>query len=305
MTKPSAEVTALSLPATGEKPHRSVVFFVSFDLVDSTRFKGLRKDWPVTIAGFYTTVIAKTSTWTDVNLQVWKYAGDEVICRAKLTKNTNVSSLVRQVHHTLIELADELSSTMALSVKATAWVAEVVTLVDASGPVASDHYKNSNVVFSPQDGVALDYLGPEIDIGFRMGTFAERALLTVSIELALLLEGNANIRLCGHHELKGVWDGAPYPILYYANDWEKVRSHLRYQDELKSTRLTCALGGGMPVSGGTFKHLGRILDNVHTTERYDQIKITLEDTPQSVEMAPPAPPPDDATCTVPDGTAAA
>ncbi len=68
-----------------------------------------------------------------------------------------------------------------------------------------------------------DYMGPEIDIGFRIGKHTFPGLMVVSLELAyilndskLVIPDDKRLRVIdtGWEELKGVWEGNKYPILW-------------------------------------------------------------------------------------------
>ena len=65
-----------------------------------------------------------------------------------------------------------------------------------------------------------DYLGPDIDVGFRLGAHSHPGLMVASMELAELLgkipKSLQQVRgtIVGWQVLKGVWDGNPYPVVW-------------------------------------------------------------------------------------------
>lgn len=68
-----------------------------------------------------------------------------------------------------------------------------------------------------------DYMGPEIDIGFRIGKYTFAGIIVVSLELAYILldtkftlQTTERIRVIdtGWEVLKGVWEGKRYPIFW-------------------------------------------------------------------------------------------
>jgi hypothetical protein len=75
-----------------------------------------------------------------------------------------------------------------------------------------------------------DFLGPEIDAGFRISKFALRRRLVVSAELSCLLfrERAAytgiekQLKIVSFQILKGVWTGRHYPIVWYERDWPNI-----------------------------------------------------------------------------------
>ncbi len=66
----------------------------------------------------------------------------------------------------------------------------------------------------------IDYIGPEIDTGFRIGKHTYDGLMVVSFELACMLgkidKDLQQVRgaIVGWEKLKGVWNNKPYPIIW-------------------------------------------------------------------------------------------
>lgn len=275
---PEAQI-AKARPSTDDAPvPPRVVIFVAFDLVNSTKYKTEDlKGWPAQIAAFYTAVDHARHARAPSGLDTWKYAGDEVILQGRISGMADAAPVVRWAQAEVLTLIEGLSKTRCeqsdvtpLSVKATAWVALVTDLANDA-----DEFHLANVEFRPNGSGAKDYLGPEIDIGFRISQFAVRSLLCVSIELALLLAGDENVRLAGHQPLKGVWRGAPYPILLYANDWAKAREHIPYRDEFSNDWLTKVLLASRRV-GQLRAHLERALRDVGGFARWEALRDLLQ-----------------------------
>ena len=65
-----------------------------------------------------------------------------------------------------------------------------------------------------------DFLGPDIDTGFRIGKCTQPGMLVVSVEMAELLSeapGDVNPmigKIVGWEELKGVWNDKRYPVIW-------------------------------------------------------------------------------------------
>ncbi len=69
-----------------------------------------------------------------------------------------------------------------------------------------------------------DFLGPDIDIGFRGAQYSWSRRLQVSLDLAYLLSSYDNdllktFKILQYKELKGVWNRKPYPIIWYDPVW--------------------------------------------------------------------------------------
>lgn len=287
-------------------PSRRVVLFLSFDLVNSTRYKAQSRDWPSRIASFYTKVVDNATGQTDHDFEVWKFAGDEVILRCDIKSESQVAKIVRWAAEFLVELVRTLRADTCcqLSAKGTVWLAEVVNAQEDSMAVEYERYGDSNICIHPHSTRAEDFLGREIDIGFRIGQFAQSGLLCLSVEVALLLPGDENIRLAGHESLKGVWEGAPYPILLYSNDWGSLRSLIPYHEEVSSRRLADLLAG-VRESTPLHQHLLRVIGDVNVTRRWDLLNKTLkgaQTAANSVAAVPRAPKAEDEQeCEVRDG----
>lgn len=91
-----------------------------------------------------------------------------------------------------------------------------------------------------------DYLGPDIDAGFRLAGHSRPGLMVASMELAELL-GKIPLEfqqvrgaIVGWKSLKGVWNGSPYPIIWITlpENWE-VHYEGQFTDaDADSNRLT-------------------------------------------------------------------
>src|SRR3546814_20697194 len=65
----------------------------------------------------------------------------------------------------------------------------------------------------------LDFIGPDLDLGFRLSKFARPARLLLSLDLVEMLLAADNradvvLYLVGREELQGVMFGSPYPIIW-------------------------------------------------------------------------------------------
>ncbi|AFM24068.1 hypothetical protein [Desulfomonile tiedjei] len=74
--------------------------------------------------------------------------------------------------------------------------------------------------FKPHNWPKTDYLGPEIDTGFRVGKHTYPGIMVISLELAHMLgktdKDLQQVRgvIVGWEKLKGVWNNKPYPIIW-------------------------------------------------------------------------------------------
>ena len=224
-----------------------VVLFVSFDLVNSTAFKSHSRDWPRAISSFYDHAVNVIQEMSE-NFFIWKYVGDEVLLFKEVK---NIDALASDVHHIfesvnkIVKELDRLfpESKNFLSVKATAWLACVWKVKNGVG---SNKFPDSlsNVVVNfdvwLSGTTSIDFLGPDVDIGFRISKFSHNKQLVISANLVRLLARYSsrtsitlsNFKIVAYKELKGVWDGRPYPIIWYHEDWEKIDRDFYYDDLL-------------------------------------------------------------------------
>lgn len=284
------------VPPPPAPPQKAVYFFLSYDLVNSTKYKAQNRGWHKDIERFYGEAARTRDVFADEKLKIWKFIGDEVLFFARLDKSDvdRISEYVRKAHTELIRLVktmDEGVSAGLLSVKGTAWVAvihEVPVLGDDEDEEVPHSAKvdEGNIEFNhPKQ--PPDYIGPDIDIGFRIAKNAEKALLCVSAELASLLPGDENARLARHdEEMRGVWNGRPYPVIWYANNWAEAKKHIWYDDELRSEALADTLRNKGPMDTGELGgHLERVLRDVGHGEKVKEIQTVLAATEPREEKA--------------------
>lgn len=195
------------------------------------------------------------SSWFGDAPEVWKTVGDEVLFTKIVTHPMQAVMALHAWCQTLDDLRVQLRSKFGLDVKSCVWLAdfplrnqEVVlghtkagddddyTVLNRNGLAAfySDERASQNML--------RDFIGPAIDTGFRLGSFASPRKLIISLELAHLLsieqayaesnpgwhsKGPSEIRKFvfrydGKHALKGVLGGHPYPVFWIDLDTESA-----------------------------------------------------------------------------------
>ena len=195
----------------------SLRLFLSADLAGSTAFKqsGEPDEWQKFFRNFYQQLPAvvirhaeKLGEPTDL-LKVWKLIGDEVVFSAELKSWDQAGRCLALFRNALLEFrrATVEATNAGLDVKAAAWT--------AGFPVG-------NIRVEPMDGLREDYVGPGMDIGFRLVKASSPRRMLIAVELAWLLtlaEANKNlIFFLGEGlELKGVAKGQSYPCIWLDN----------------------------------------------------------------------------------------
>ena len=224
------------------RPKSGIYLFFSFDLVNSTQFKlAYPGAWPKVIIRFYED--AARQLHTRFQATIWKYIGDEVLLFAKLRSLDELFRVLpatyQAIQTTTSLLHREFPQTRELlAVKGTVWIARA----EPNAPsdigklqeiTRTEILEAKNIVLEaePVSGfTTADFLGPEIDTGFRLSKFALRKRLVVSADLAWLLsrtsgrnrEIEKQLRIVSLVQLKGVWSNRAYPIIWYEPDWKNV-----------------------------------------------------------------------------------
>lgn len=148
---------------------------------------------------------------------LWKAVGDELIFQIPVSTRLGLHYIVSEFLSTLRKL-----DRPAKRLKGCAWV--------AGFPI-----RNRSVRIP--GGAPEDYLGPDMDIGFRLGKESREGMLVASTDLAELLgEVPQDVnpvrgQIVDWKELKGVWDNHSYPII-----WLELPSG--HDKELNATEFT-------------------------------------------------------------------
>lgn len=198
--------------------------FMSTDLSGSTLYKascahkgnagwldvfyGFFQHYPIMMMGHTATEFLEEDRLPDV--AVWKFMGDETIFTCEPQSPEEVTLLVRAHFNAMAAYEQEYLSDLPLRLKGTAWLARFPSPnieVDVPELVQSDG--------APQ----TDYIGPDIDLGFRIAKFSAPATTVVSLDLleVVLRASNRDLLdffVVGREELKGVLFGRPYPVIW-------------------------------------------------------------------------------------------
>jgi len=93
-----------------------------------------------------------------------------------------------------------------------------------------------------------DFIGPDIDIGFRIAKYADRGRMILSSDLALLvlkcagtsenksrqeeycLSTTQKMKIVSFKQLKGVWHDRHYPIIWYEKSWLDIGDSFEYDE---------------------------------------------------------------------------
>jgi hypothetical protein len=143
-------------------------------------------------------------------LVVWKFMGDEAIFTCTPGSPEEVTLLVRAHFNAMAAFEQEYLAELPLRLKGTAWLARF----------PEPNIEIDVPELGQSDGLAkTDFIGPDIDLGFRLAKFAFPSTVSVSLDLldVVLRAANRDLLeffLVGREELKGVLFGRPYPAVW-------------------------------------------------------------------------------------------
>ena len=196
--------------------------FISIDMVGSTQFKAQCNGsggWLDTFRTFFTHLplmlegqlgFAFLEREETPAVDIWKVMGDELLFTAEPKSAEELLIILRSVLNTMRLFEQQHYQKLPLRLKGTAWLAnfaegniqlDIPELTTGDGP---PHY---------------DFIGPDLDLGFRVTKFARPALLALSLDLVeALLDSSdteqVDLYMVGKEPLKGVMFGRPYPVIW-------------------------------------------------------------------------------------------
>jgi hypothetical protein len=148
-------------------------------------------------------------------IDVWKVMGDEVLFTAEPQTAEELTSTLIALLRTMRLYEARHFTDLPLRLKATAWFG------DFDGP----NIKVEIPELSSGAGAHFDYIGPDIDLGFRITKFAKPGIMVLSLDVVEVMLGAANLAdaavyVLGRETLKGVMFARPYPIVWMCDAGE-------------------------------------------------------------------------------------
>ena len=223
-----------------KKCSRTVELFFSFDIVNSTSYKDTNYfGWQIVLTAILTNI--KNSVAKEIpEAQLWRVLGDEIIFFVTIRNQEEIYTSIDSIYRVLAtenvavrngnfsekseeQDKDNKNDTMRkqsgkmLAVQAAAWLAIIISNNDKSylepyENIFTKYYINENQQIN-------EFLGPDIDTGFRIKKETQNRRLVVSIELAKILsertEYLSRLHIITYKCLKGVWNERLYPIIWY------------------------------------------------------------------------------------------
>jgi len=260
----------------------STAFKQSYDTSD---FKDSQQDWLEPIQTFYHSFEGKFAKEIQkvINLDsnaigatpfLWKILGDELIYCKEVTHLHQIFTCI-YIWKTVVENYRKTFHTYkkSLDLKSTLWVAgfpylnaEMAFLSqveklnsEESGEgnaflknllhIKKYYAKETNKSQTQSEKIIIDFIGPAMDTGFRLGTFSSKHKMMLSVDLAYILSFESGwwqkngrnkynfkqIKLGydGRKSLKGVIGGKPYPLIWIDMLPEENTPNIHHEDDLK------------------------------------------------------------------------
>jgi len=251
--------------------------FLSVDMVGSTEFKARftgqgSEGWLATFKAFFTSfplMVAGQIGFEFLDddstpaIEVWKVMGDEVVFVTQPESPEELTSVLLALLRTMRMYEEKHFQDLPLRLKGTAWLADL----------AGSNIEIEIPELSSGQGAHIDYIGPDIDLGFRISKFARPASIVVSLDVLEVVLGARNaakaaLYMIGREALKGVMFGRPYPIVWMLDAGERF-AFLPW--EVESDPLMAAAVGAKPTPvaelKGAIDDMRLYLKKMHGRER--------------------------------------
>lgn len=217
-----------------------VLLFFSFDIVNSSVYKTINYyGWSIVIGNILTKIRKNVSSKIK-NAEVWRVFGDEIIFIVEVCDRDSIYEYIEAIYDiltyycdeidrgTLFEEIDELDGIATqlvklqdvISLQASSWIAVVTDRENIKKQSHSKYVENVFEIYETNpDNKFYEFMGIDIDTGFRLSKETRARRLIVSFELAYLLmehkEYKGKLNIVTYRVLKGVWNNTAYPIIWY------------------------------------------------------------------------------------------
>ena len=217
---------------------KDVVLFFSFDVVNSTAYKTINYyGWAQALNVLFKELREKVKRSIS-NSEMWRVLGDEAIFIVRVQDEEKLRKDVNEIFKIMVSTISELKHGKffpvdnmwnltklqnILSLKAAAWIAAVSDVGDISNTdILQKDADNIFERYRTQGGYEIfEFLGNDIDAGFRIAKETQEGRLVLSYELAYLIsqktENSSYLHIITYKKLKGIWKDKLYPIIWYHN----------------------------------------------------------------------------------------
>ena len=241
-----------------------IFVFASVDIVNSTIFKTDSDNWPDIYDTTLREIVSHFET-ADPHWRFWKSSGDEVLLCREIHSLDELLMLPQQtftyIQKSQSKFDKNYQTRNTLHLKGTLWMARISANDDES------RFKN---IIIDSIGERKDFLGTNIDEGFRISQYTSQKKLVIDPKICYILSLHSEkvkelsdysipdrIKIVGYRSLKGLFKGRIYPIIWYSNDWTKENLYL-YDEHTTSDIVK------------------EIKDNGYTYDKIDTLPMVLD-----------------------------
>ena len=259
----------------------------------------------------------------EISVEFWKFVGDEVLLYANVHDCRDILKLVKSTDEAVKKIIDWISEKVigsygcqknclesvnqvacsfyeanylsckiwdilknTLGVKATVWLAlcgsdeKSRNIIHKTASAMDDWFQSSN----------FDFLGPEIDEGFRIAKYSVKNRVVVSPILTSTLylsddESNDlqtivenNFAIVSYQKLKGIWHDRFFPIVMYStSSFKNIHDEWNY-DEIELPTYSEIKVSGSENERCKASYLPKILKDVNLFDEVNKIVALLKNT---------------------------
>lgn len=215
---------------------KDVVLFFSFDVVNSTAYKTINYyGWAQVLNLLFKELREEVRNKIEGS-EMWRVLGDEAIFIVKIRDEDELRVYINKIFEIMVSTIAKLKAGKffqinknfalmkvqnILSLKTSAWIAAVNDVGDIDNKeIASVDLDNIFERYQTKEGYEIfEFLGNDIDTGFRVASQTQDGRLALSFELAYLIsqktETLSYLHIITYRRLKGVWKEKLYPIIWY------------------------------------------------------------------------------------------
>lgn len=230
---------------TSKKPPQVVLFF-SYDIVNSTGFKATINQWPMILSHIFKTVKCYVEQAIP-SAEVWRILGDEIIFVTYVSELEDLFIYIDNIFLVLQSICKEIRSETLfnrypdiapyahqlrsiLGLKSACWIARIIEQTEGNDTTCED---NILTKYELSDNRCItEFLGNDVDEGFRLSKMVAQRRMVLSFVLAYLLSERTEylnrLSIISYECLKGIWQNRPYPIIWYHDP--KYCENIKFDD---------------------------------------------------------------------------
>lgn len=218
----------------------SAVLFFTFDIVNSSSYKTINYyGWSLVIDNVITELRSMVRNKI-TRAEVWRVLGDEVIfivdvcdidaifeytsaiydILTAFVENIEDGSFFDKIENFSASMVDLMKLENIISLQACAWIAAVTDKREIKDQPYDGYIENLFEIIEESGNIKFyEFIGIDIDTGFRLSKQTREKRLALSFELAYMLskrkEFAERLNIITYRKLKGVWNNSAYPIIWY------------------------------------------------------------------------------------------